>query len=294
MVEDVLFHLIERFFLMCHDVTEGISRNVSSPTSSRGFFYHEAFQNTLELVHQSTRLDYWKIIVMGTFVVRTVVTFPLSLYQRILMNRWKSIVLTEMTKWKIDFEPRFLREAKRDKLSYVQYQETWKGLVRERSRSLFKERGFHPWKLILLPVVQIPLFITLSLILRNVLLHSLTMKSGGTLWFQDLTVSDPTLLFPILIATTHLINNEFHGRKELSNRSTSITNTLHQWSIYFGRFLSLVMIPITCYVPSGIAVYWLTSSLYSVLQNVVLNYIVENHRSLQSVEKKTPKTSGTT
>lgn len=69
-----------------------------------------------------------------------------------------------------------------------------------------------------LPWVQLPLWITLSLALRNMsgafpgrapLPEVLAgLGNEGTLWFLDLTLPDPYYILPVVLATTNLLNIE--------------------------------------------------------------------------------------
>ena len=74
-----------------------------------------------------------------------------------------------------------------------------------------------------MPWVQIPLWITLSITIRNMTGFfpnyepfcegsSVSMASEGILWFQDLTVVDPYYILPVLVASVNLLNIEVCGR----------------------------------------------------------------------------------
>jgi mitochondrial inner membrane protein COX18 len=244
-------------------------------------FYYETLGKTLEIVHHSTHLNYWSLIVIGTLVARTTITFPLSIYQRVCLIRWKTMVLPQMTQWKTQQGPLFVNNCRENHLPYSVYKEKWKAHVNEKFRTLIREHHCHPWKILLLPIIQLPLFITLSLTLRHVLHNCPTMTEGGILWFKDLATIDPTLLFPIMVATSHWLNVEIHASYETSKKSNDSASLVHRWGLGVGRFLSLIMVPVTCCVPSGIAIYWLTSSLFSVIQNVLLHWVLMKRLQLQ-------------
>lgn len=253
---------------------EGNRQNLKTIRIPSRLFHYETIGNTLEIVHHSTHLNYWSLIVIGTLVARTTITFPLSIYQRICLIRWKNIVLPQLTQWKAQQGPLFVNNCKKNHLLYSVYREKWKIYVREKFRTLIREHHCHPWKILFLPFIQLPLFIILSLTLRGILHDCPAMTEGGILWFKDLTTIDPTLLFPIMVATSNWINVEVHSSYEPPKKSKDLTSLAHRWGLGVGRFLSLIMVPVTCCVPSGIAIYWLTSSLFSVVQNVLLNQVL--------------------
>ena len=76
--------------------------------------------------------------------------------------------------------------------------------------------------MLLLPWVQIPLFISMSLTLRCMCGYepwSLTLKpsypplegladpaSASGMWFHDLLSTDPTLISPLLLSLVHILN----------------------------------------------------------------------------------------
>ncbi len=86
------------------------------------------------------------------------------------------------------------------------------------SRELFAQEGCSPYKMAVLPWVQLPLWITLSLALRNMsgYFPGLSPPEGvqeslageGLLWLGDLTIPDPYCILPIVLAGTNLLNIE--------------------------------------------------------------------------------------
>ena len=86
------------------------------------------------------------------------------------------------------------------------------------AKELYAQEGCSPYRVAILPWVQLPLWITLSFALRNMagvfpgLLPSEGVKaslaSEGYLWFADLTLPDPYFLLPVILAATNLCNIE--------------------------------------------------------------------------------------
>lgn len=63
---------------------------------------------------------------------------------------------------------------------------------------LFKEHNCSPFNSLLLPLVQVPLFMTLFFAVRGmVLLPVPQLKEGGLGWFMDLTAADPYYILPV-------------------------------------------------------------------------------------------------
>lgn len=104
---------------------------------------------------------------------------------------------------------------------------------------LFHEEGVSTFKLYLMPWVQIPLWVILSYALRNMtgFFSDLTppflpgspasMAGEGVLWFPDLTVVDPYMILPIILAVTNLLNIEVR-----------LVNPPLKWQKRVGRLLN--------------------------------------------------------
>lgn len=87
-------------------------------------------------------------------------------------------------------------------------------------KEVYAHYGCQRWKLFLLPYVQMPLFISMSLTLRHMTGLALPwfdepagsplkgLSQGGFGWVTDLTLPDPTWTFPLLIGAGNLINVE--------------------------------------------------------------------------------------
>ena len=121
--------------------------------------------------------------------------------------------------------------------------------VRRHTHQLYWYHGCHPAKMYLLPWIQLPLWLTLSLALRNMsgawpgappdrrhtprytyttrsalctvtapssladaVARHVELASGGVGWFQDLTAADPCLVLPLLLVVANLLNIEVRGK----------------------------------------------------------------------------------
>jgi inner membrane protein COX18 len=90
-----------------------------------------------------------------------------------------------------------------------------------------------------------------------------TLSSGGFAWVTDLTARDPTMIFPIAIGMSNFLNvelNSMNARGNQSFRQKTLQNVF--------RGISFAIIPIAAQAPMALCLYWTSSSLYSVAQNV--------------------------
>ena len=86
------------------------------------------------------------------------------------------------------------------------------------AKQLYAQEGCHPYKVAILPWVQLPLWITLSLALRNMTGFfpglsppdevMASLASEGALWFHNLILPDPYYILPFILAASNLLNIE--------------------------------------------------------------------------------------
>lgn len=54
------------------------------------------------------------------------------------------------------------------------------------------------------------------------------------------------------------------------SRKVSLNSKLQRYATNFFRFVSVAMIPVAAYVPSGLCLYWVTSSAFGLVQNLLI------------------------
>jgi|tagenome__1003787_1003787.scaffolds.fasta_scaffold20984761_6 YidC/Oxa1 family membrane protein insertase len=207
---------------------------------------------------------WWLSIMMLTVIVRTLL-FPITYRQVKSMRRMQEL--------KPDMD-RIRTEYKDD----VQKQ-------REEMAKLYQERKVNPLGGCLPVVVQLPIFLVLYYTIR----HFDTLESfrtGGLLWFPDLTQPDHLFILPALYILTMMASQEI-----------TIRNTAPQQAKLM-RFLPLVFGFFLARFPSGLFVYWITSNCITFAQNYVIYYVLPQKKSAdveaeETTEKKAPSTANT-
>ncbi|XP_011691054.1 PREDICTED: mitochondrial inner membrane protein COX18 isoform X2 [Wasmannia auropunctata] len=152
-------------------------------------------------------------------------------------------------------------------LSLYQMKKQWnKLIVRE---------NCHPAKASLLILVQVPLWISLSMSIRNFCYMLPKQDAGayttyqefstdGFLWISNLTIPDSFVL-PIAMGLFNLAIIEI--------TCMSRVKELTKWQRYltiFMRIVTIGMVPIAMSVPSCLSLYWATSSAFGLFQNLIL------------------------
>ena len=207
---------------------------------------------------------WWLSIMMLTVIVRTLL-FPITYRQVKSMRRMQEL--------KPDMD-RIRTEYKDD----VQKQ-------REEMAKLYQERKVNPLGGCLPVVVQLPIFLVLYYTIR----HFDTLESfrtGGLLWFPDLTQPDHLFILPALYILTMMASQEI-----------TIRNTAPQQAKLM-RFLPLVFGFFLARFPSGLFIYWITSNCITFAQNYVIYYVLPQKKSAvveaeENTEKKAPSAAKT-
>ncbi|XP_061895980.1 cytochrome c oxidase assembly protein COX18, mitochondrial [Entelurus aequoreus] len=247
---------------------------LSSGDAASGWYHqvsHSAPVHLAEdfLVHvqQSSGLPWWLSIVVGTLSVRTLVTLPLAAYQLVILGKVEALqaeiaVLAKRLRYEVS-----LRAKERgwtDKQCRFQFRKNLRRVVSQ----LYIRDNCHPFKASLLVWVQLPLWISLSLALRNLSLEELALRpdlmTGGALWFANLTSPDATWLLPLSLGLVNLLTVEVFSLQR-SKESSS-----HKWLTNAMRGFALLMIPVAAAVPSSMALYWFSSSVVGLGHNLLL------------------------
>ena len=200
---------------------------------------------------------WWLSVVMLTLVVRTLL-FPLTFRQI------KSV--------------RRMQELKPD-LDEIraQYKDDPKKQQQEQMK-LYGERGINPLGSCLPIFVQLPIFIVLYQTIKQVE-HLESFRTGGLLWFQDLTVADPFFILPVAYVLTMMASQELTIRRTAPQQK----NLMRVLPVAFGLFLFRF--------PAGLFVYWVTSNAITFCQNLIVYRITPKPAAEETPPPKTDTTA---
>ncbi|XP_034399559.1 cytochrome c oxidase assembly protein COX18, mitochondrial [Cyclopterus lumpus] len=243
-------------------------------------------EHFLVSVQQVSGLPWWLSIVVATLSVRTLVTLPLATYQMVIIARVEVLQaeiseLAKRLRYEVSFRAKEIGWT--EKRSRFQFKKNLRRIVSQ----LYIRDNCHPFKASILVWVQLPLWISLSLALRNLSLDQSALQSGlaagGTLWFPDLTSPDLTWILPVCLGLTNLLIVEVFALQRVnpSRFQRVVTNSI--------RAFSVLMIPIAASVPSSMALYWFTSSLVGFSHNLILRSpAIHKILNLQTVRSESP------
>ncbi|KAI8900489.1 60Kd inner membrane protein-domain-containing protein [Globomyces pollinis-pini] len=249
-------------------------RSSFSALKHRSFSSDGPIRESLFYLHDTLTCPWSFTIVATTVIIRALVTLPLSLHQRQMSKRSLQIQPL-LSAWKNTIDKTVSTQSissKNQKMTLTDQQVKIRTMYRDHARILYSKFNCNPMKQIVLPLIQIPIFIYMTMEVRNLAGFDFLwftadpaaagMLTEGILWFTDLTVCDPTLIGPIILGTLQLVNTELNNLLRISTPST-ISRVL---TIVF-RALSVLMIYVATQVPAAVLLYWITSAAFSIFQN---------------------------
>ena len=128
-------------------------------------------------------------------------------------------------------------------------------------KALFLKYNVNPAKQLVVPLVQIPIFMSMFFGMRNMGEYFPGFAQGGTQWFVDLTAADATMALPILNACIFLTMIEMGGEGGEMTK-----NPNNKMLLNFMRGMAVCMVPLTMSMPAGLFVYWLGNGTLSLTQ----------------------------
>ncbi|KAI9478686.1 MAG: 60Kd inner membrane protein-domain-containing protein [Benjaminiella poitrasii] len=221
-----------------------------------------------EYIHVYSGLPWWGTIALATVVVRLGL---LPLMIKIQRNNAKLMNINpEVTRIMDNLKA---AQAEGDTMSVGKYS--------HEIQTLFKKNDCHPMKSMGLPLIQMPVMISFFLAIRSMAEVPVPgLQDQGVLWFTDLAAKDPYYILPVVSAAGVLAVLEAGTEAGAANpQSKGMKNVF--------RALSVVMIPFTAWMPSGVFIYWVTSNFFSIGQILALkNPTIRSMLNIPKLVKK--------
>ncbi|KAF3990042.1 hypothetical protein FT663_02321 [Candidozyma haemuli var. vulneris] len=260
---------------------------------------------SVEHIHTLTGLPWWAVIPLTTFTLRGVWTLPLAVMQRLRVQKQNALrpivaATAPILRMKLAREAQKALKAsqkagaspgmaspagqmKYDEIMVLSAKET-----RKRQKKLFRDHGVQLYKNFFLPAAQVPLWVCMSMTFRNLsgwsTWDSLANKpldpslyDQGALWFTDLTTLDPLHVFPIAIGIVAILNVEWTFKTfqlmKPPGRKRAFRPTIFDSLGNLSRMGVVFLMAISLHAPTALTLYWLSSQLFSLVQNVVLDLV---------------------
>lgn len=230
-------------------------------------------EELLLAAHDATGLPWWSTLVLTTVALRSAVTLPLAAYQHYILAKVENLQpeiknIARHLNQEVAVRANQLGWSKR--VARLAYLQNMRRLVSE----LYVRDNCHPFKATVLVWIQVPMWIFMSVALRNLSTGAARaeagfsvqeqLATGGALWFPDLTALDSTWILPVSVGVINLLIIEIFALQKIG------MSRFQTYATYFVRAVSLLMIPVAATVPSSIVLYWLCSSFMGLSQNLLL------------------------
>ncbi|XP_045135735.1 cytochrome c oxidase assembly protein COX18, mitochondrial-like isoform X2 [Portunus trituberculatus] len=198
----------------------------------------ENLMEGLQAIHDYSHLSWWGSIILSTILMRSILTFPLAVYQKYIMAKVENL-RPEMNEMIQELKKETAYAVKKYGWNERHARYMFNRSAKKMWRELIIRDNCHPFKASAVLWVQLPLWISISVSLRNMssmMPHQDTaaqvlfmqLSTGGFGWIPNLTDVDHSLILPVLMGLTNLL------------------------------------------IIECVALYWVTSSVCGLLQNLVL------------------------
>ena len=235
----------------------------------------ECMMEVLKAMHHNTGLPWWATIMLTTILTRTFIALPLTVHQHQIVARMENLKheMKDVTKT-LKMEMKMAMSNLGWDASYATrvYNES----VKKEWKELIVRENCHPFKIVAMVLLQVPLWLGFSFSLRNFCYmlpkqddvahqHYLEFVNGGFGWMTNLTDIDHSFVLPVLFGLSSLVTLEVQQllyKKNETKVRKIVKNIL--------RVFTICMVPVLAYVPSCLTLFWTTNSFYTMFQTLLL------------------------
>jgi YidC/Oxa1 family membrane protein insertase len=209
-----------------------------------GYFPPGIISQCLEFIHVSTGMP-WYISIAATTVAFRLLTFPVVVEMRKKTQHLQKIqpeIQAAMYKYDV---------AKKSGAS----QDEVKSAMLE-IHNIYRKNNLSPAFALKGALIQAPIFLSSFWALQNITaLPVESFKTGGALWFNDLTIPDPYYVLPVVNALSFY----------MVTSCMDVPQSETQQKVF--KLIALGTFPFVCMFPSALPVYWVTSNLFTILSS---------------------------
>ncbi|KZC03957.1 PREDICTED: mitochondrial inner membrane protein COX18 [Dufourea novaeangliae] len=231
----------------------------------------ECTMDAFKMLHSSTQLPWWATIILATIISRTLVSLPLTIFHSQIKAKIENLQpeIVKIMK-KLNMETRMACERFGWSGSYAA--KSYKISLKREMSDLFNRKNCHPGKIYVSTILQIPLWVSFSVALRNfcnmlpnrdavAFQDYLEFANGGFGWIKNLTDVDHLFILPIFFGLSGLATLEIQTMLSYKKEAK-----YHRYLLAFYRAVTICLVPIIAYVPSGLGLFWTVSNFYTIFQ----------------------------
>ncbi|XP_043505914.1 cytochrome c oxidase assembly protein COX18, mitochondrial isoform X3 [Polistes fuscatus] len=225
--------------------------------------------------HLIIDLPWWATIILTTILLRFTISLPIAIYQQNIAAKLSNL-RHEMTGITTNLERKMKDDMFQNNWSQEHARRMYILSVRKAWKDLIVRDNCHPMKTVILAYIEIPILIILTFSLRNLCYmlpkgdmyayeNFLQLTTGGFGWITNLAVADSFFILPTLTALINLANIEIFRMLRLQEPTL-----IHKSLTNFLRLVSIVIIPLSPFIPSSLCLYWITNSACTLGQKTLL------------------------
>lgn len=174
-----------------------------------------SLQEITTQLHDLSGMPWWVTIIVSTVLLRGAITFPLAIYQSKVIAKVERLTL-EMPALVKELKMETAFAVKKFKWNEDQARTMYQRSIKKQWNSLIVRDNCHPAKAAVVIIFQIPLWITQSWAIRNLIyvqpdptsfkaqLVVSEMMVGGFGWIPNLTEVDHSLILPVTLGLLNL------------------------------------------------------------------------------------------
>lgn len=236
----------------------------------------------LQFAHTSMGMQWHTVIPLTAVALRTAITLPFSISNRLRSRKQAQLqpllgAATPIMRAKLARS----EAAQNGSLTMDQIDILVNKERRRRRVELFKKYKCQVWKSVaILPAVQIPLWISVSMVIRSMCgwtpVEGVAVEQGfktdSFLWYNDLMVIDPYGILPMAIGAVSMANMEWNAHN-INSTGTRSKNELTIPGILTtaSRIGAIFIMTIAFQAPTALCLYWFSSNAFSLAQNMLLD-----------------------
>ncbi|KAJ1662368.1 hypothetical protein EV178_005943 [Coemansia sp. RSA 1646] len=251
------------------------------------------FQTALESLHDGSLLGcavpWWGVIAGSVVFLRLGVAFPAFVYQQrglAKVRKFNKVI----TAWTKTIAYSVKREHVGAPLPEMEFRKLVKRRAMNKKQELLVQYGCHPMLYILVSILQLPIWVSMTFSLRRLSqgvwwASSATaigfpsapgMSTEGLLWFKDLSVADPTYILPVCTGVVYMVNtilvHQWHKRISKENSLTDSRGAFtgrpwyHKLLTGFTFVMPFIIACFATKLPAAIPFYWVLSASFTTMQ----------------------------
>lgn len=197
----------------------------------------------------------WGWAIIGLTLIVRIILYPLTYKGMVSMQKLKDLA----PKMK-EIQTKYKGDAQKMQLHIME---------------LYKKHKVNPMGGCLPLLLQIPVFFAIYRVLYN----AVELKDAAwLLWIKDLSAMDPYFILPILMG------GSMYLQQKLS--PTTFSDPMQE-KVF--KFLPLVFTIFLITFPAGLMLYWTVNNIFSIIQQVLINKVMEKKKALEIAEHKAEK-----